>query len=58
MDLHAELIALLQKAKSTNEYFNPHLLIDVLNAIDDTHSSDESIVPDELRKWAFDMYSR
>lgn len=58
MNLHAELIVLLEKAKTTDEYFNPYLLTAILEAIEDTHSSDADIVPNELSEWAYDMFSR
>ena len=58
MDLHKELIQLLERAKATDEYFNPHLLSDILTAIENTHFSDDNIIPDELNKWAQDMWSR
>lgn len=58
MDLHKELITLLEQAKTTDEYFNPYLLTAIIEAIEDTHSSDANITPNELKEWAYDMFSR
>lgn len=59
MDLHKELIQLLEKAKCTDEYFNPFLLDGVVEAIRDTYSGDfDKLFSDELHDWIVGMYSR
>lgn len=59
MDLHKELIQLLEKAKETDEYFNPFLLDGVVEAIRDTYPGDfDKLISNELCDWIVGMYSR
>lgn len=60
MDLHKELIQLLEKAKETDEYFNPFLLDGVVEAIRNTYPGEDvdKLISNELHDWIVGMYSR
>lgn len=55
MDLQKELLELLTRAKESGEYFNPHLLMGILDSISVT-SGEEGL--DEFYNWATKMFSR
>lgn len=57
MNLSEELIVVLERAKQTDEYFNPHIINGVINAIYDGDPDADKLVSDELADWAVSMYS-
>lgn len=58
MNLAKELILVLEKAKKTNEYFNPFIIQGVLNGIREGCPQADEIITYDLSKWASDMISR
>lgn len=58
MNLSQELINVLEKAKETNEYFNPYIIQGVLNGIEEGCPKANELISRELEKWAQDMWSR
>lgn len=57
MDLADELISVLEKAKETNDYFNPWIIQGVLNGISDGDIDADKKISKELWKWSMDMFS-
>ena len=58
MDLAKELILVLEKARQTNEYFNPFVIQGVLAGIQEGCLQADALITDELSRWASNMYSR
>lgn len=58
MDLAKELVAVLEKAKQSGEYFNPFIIQGVLNGIHEGCQRADEIITDDLSNWASDMISR
>jgi hypothetical protein len=56
--LAKELIAVLEKAKQTGEYFNPFIIQGVIGGIQDGCPEADEIITDDLSKWASNMLSR
>lgn len=54
MNLADELIEVIRRAKASNEYHNPHLLVAVAQAIEECNGQDS--VPDWVWDYAKDMY--
>lgn len=59
MDLYSELIKVLKKAKASDEYFNPHFLTAVLEAMEAYHPAQvDEKTSEELWDWINDESSR
>ncbi len=58
MDLTKELMAVLEKAKQSGEYFNPFIIQGVLDGIHEGCPQADKIITDDLSKWASNMFSR
>lgn len=58
MNLSEELLAVLQRAKESDEYFNPWIISGVLNAIRDGCPTADTLITDEMDKWAVDMWGQ
>jgi hypothetical protein len=56
MDLGIEIKALLTRASETHEYFNPHFVVPILDAmVDCGYSTEEEL--DGLYEWAQGLWS-
>ncbi len=51
------IISVLESAMETEMYFNPHVLKGILDTLDEFYFADRDI-PEEILKWAEDMWSR
>ena len=56
MDIRQELTDVLTRAMKSEQYFNPHMLSEVANAIE-RYDTSENELPDEIWKWIHNMYS-
>jgi hypothetical protein len=56
MDLAYEIMAVIEKARITDEYFNPHGLSALLDAINEYYG--ESYISDDIDKWVSNMWTR
>ncbi len=58
MGLAKELISVLEKARQTDEYFNPFIIQGVIECITLAHPQASELISDDLQEWATYMYSR
>jgi hypothetical protein len=54
-DLYEELLLLLYKAKATEEYWNPHNLVKIQEALEENRDFE---LPEDLADWIKGMWSR
>ena len=56
MDLKSEIISLLEKAKESEEDFDPFFIDMITTAIRETYGYDT--ISDEISRWVINLFSR